>query len=323
MSAQHVVIRFTALCTLLAGAVQAQTPGARQTYPARSVQVIVGFPAGGSVDVMARHLIASLNSQLGQQFVVVNRDGASGTIGFAAVANAKPDGYLIGAGPTTPISNAPHLMKGIPYTVDSFEYVCQAFENVFALAVQAESPYRSLQELIAAARANPGKLSYGHSGVGTVPHFAIANFAQRVNIDVTPVAYRGEAPLLPDLLAGRLDFSGTAIASMVGRNIRPLVVFADQRHPAFADVPTSAELGIASLAPGLNGLFAPKGTPNDILQTLERACETATKSETYRSAARTLHQSVVFLNRAAFAKRTAEDYRVKAELVKTLKISAE
>lgn len=308
-----------AMAMLLAYALPAP---AQTAYPARPVQVIVGFPAGGSVDVMARNYIAVLSAQLGQQFVVVNRDGASGTIAFATLANAKPDGYTLGAGPTTPITNAPHLMKDIKYSLDSFEYVCQVFENVFTIGVPQNSPLRSIQDLIAAARANPGKLTYAHSGIGTVPHLAIASFALRVGIEVSAVAYRGEAPLLPDLIAGRVDFGGPAVSSVAGRpQLRALGVFADYRHPAFPDVPTFAEMGVPTLPPGLNGLFAPKGTPVEILQTLERGCEAVTKSDTFRAAAQKLHQPVVFLDRAAFAKRAAEDYRIKAELVQTLKIN--
>lgn len=302
----------------------ASSPYAQSAYPAKPVQVIVGFPAGGSVDVMARNYIAVISAQLGQQFIVVNRDGASATIAFAALANAKPDGYTIGAGPTTPITNAPHLMKGIKYNLDSFEYVCQVFENVFTIGVPQDSPLRSIQDLIAAARANPGKLSYAHSGIGTVPHLAIASFALRVGIQVSAVAYRGEAPLLPDLIAGRVDFGGPAVSSVAGRSqLRALGVFADYRHPAFPDVPTFAELGIPTLPPGLNGLYAPKGTPVDVLQTLERACEAATNTESFRAIAQKLNQPVVFLDRAAFTKRAAEDYRIKAELIKTLDISAQ
>ena len=155
---------FIALATFHAAPACAQT-----LYPARPVQVIIGFPAGGNVDVMARVLVAAMGDDLRQQFVVVNRDGASGAIGFGLLANATPDGYTLGGGPTTPISIAPHLMKDLKYGVNSFEYICQSFENVFTIAVPAESPLRSINDLMTAARANPGKLTYGHAGVGTVP----------------------------------------------------------------------------------------------------------------------------------------------------------
>jgi len=295
-------------------------PAAYGAYPTKPVQVIVAFPAGGSVDVMARNLAASLSSQLGQQFVVVNRDGASGAIGFSRLAGASPDGYTLGAGPTTPISIAPHLMKDIKYGVESFEYICQTFENVFTIAVPADSPLHSINDLIAAARAAPGKLSYGHSGVGTVPHLSIANFAYRTGIDVIAAPYRGEAFMLPDLLAGRLSFGGAAVASIVGRNVRVLAVFADRRHFAYPDAPTFAELGMPSMPPGLNGLFAPRGTPREVLGALERACEQATRSDSFRTAAQRLNQPVVFLRGAEFAEVARKDFRYKGELIKALGI---
>ncbi len=292
-------------------------------YPARSVQVIVGFPAGGNVDVMARNLVAAMSAQMGQQFVVVNQDGASGTIGFARVAAAKPDGYTLGAGPTTPISIAPHLMKDINYGVDSFEYICQSFENVFTIAVPAESPFHSINDLVAAARANPGKFSYGHSGVGTVPHLSIANFAYRTGLQLIATPYRGEAPMLPDLISGRLTFGGPAVGTIAGRNLRVLAVFADRRHPAFPDAPTFSELGMPSMPPGLNGLFAPKGTPPQIVAALERACEQATQSESFRNAAQRLNQPISFLKGPAFAEVARPDYRYKGEIIKALNIRTE
>src|SRR5215471_775656 len=160
---------------LALGALAVCAAHGQTSYPVRPVQVIVGFPAGGVVDVMARNLVAAAAAKFSQPFVVVNRDGASGTIGFGQLAGAQPDGYTLGAGPTTPISIAPHLMKSVKFGVDSFEYICQSFENVFTIAVPLDSPFRSIADMIAGARATPGKLSYGHSGVGTVPHLSVAN----------------------------------------------------------------------------------------------------------------------------------------------------
>jgi len=296
---------------------------AQANYPSRPVQVIVGFPASGSVDLMARRGAAEMANLLGQNFVVVNRDGASGTIGFSMLASARPDGYILGGGPTTPISNAPHFMKGLKYTVDSFEYVCHTFENVFAIVVRPESPFKTLQDLLATARANPGKLNYASSGVGTVPHLAVADFAHRQKLSLSHTPYRGEAVMIPDLISGRVDFSGTSIASVIGRGLRPLGFFGEERHSAFPDIPTLQELGIPSLPGGLNGFFAPKGTPEPILSVLESSCEKMTKSESFLEAAKKLNQRVKFLGRREFARKTSEDYRLKAELVKTLGLAAQ
>jgi len=304
-----------ALLAAGAGTCQAQTG-----YPSRPVQVIVGLPAGGSVDVMARNLVAAVSAQLGQPFVVVNRDGMSGTIGFGAVAAARPDGYTLGGGPTTPISVAPHLLADVKYRVDSFEYVCQSFENVFTIAVPLDSAFHSMADLVAAARTSPGKLAYGHSGVGTVPHLSVANFLHRTGIDISAVPYRGEAAMLPDLVAGRVQLGAPSVALAVGQKVRVLAVFADSRHPAFPEAPTFTELGMPSMPPGLNGLVAPKGTPREVLAVLERACERAVQSEAFRAAAQKLSQRVAYLSGAQFAARAQEDYRYKGELIKALKI---
>ena len=298
-----------------AGAARAQS-----AYPSRPVQVIVGFPAGGSVDVMARSLVAVISAQLGQPFVVVNRDGMSGTIGFGALAGARADGYTLGAGPTTPISVAPHLLAEVKYGVDSFEYVCQSFENVFTIAVPLDSPLRSMAELVASARANPGKLAYGHSGVGTVPHLSVANFLYRTGIDISAVPYRGEAALLPDLVSGRVQLGAPSVALAVSQKVRVLAVFADSRHPAFPEAPTFKELGMPSMPPGLNGLFAPKGTPRATLAALERACERAVQGESFRALAQKLSQRLAYLDGAQFAERARADSRYKGELIKALKI---
>ncbi len=303
---------------LLAGEAGAQT-----AYPLKPVQVIVGFSAGGSVDVMARTLVNVISAQLGQPFVIVNRDGASGSIGFGQLANAQPDGYTLGAGPTTPISIAPHLMKNIKFGVDSFEYICQSFENVFTVAVPFDSPFRSMNEILAAARASPGKLSYGHSGVGTVPHLAVANLVYRSGIDVPAIPYRGEASMFVDLVAGRIPFGSPSVALAVGQRVRVLAVFADSRHPAFPEAPTFSELGMPSMPPGFNGLFAPKGTPREVLAVLERACERAVQTESFRSTAQRLSQRIAYLNGAAFAERAATDYRYKGEVIKALDIKVE
>jgi tripartite-type tricarboxylate transporter receptor subunit TctC len=307
------------LCTTtLVVAAQAQTP-----YPQRPVQAVVGFSAGGTVDVMARALVASMSAILGQTIAITNREGAAGTIGFGQVAAAAPDGYLHAAGPTTPISIAPHLMKNLQFNAESFEYVCQSFENVFTVSVPLNSPHRTVADLIAAARANPGKLAYGHSGVGTVPHLSVANLASRSGVDMTAVAYKGENPMMPDVISGRLDFGALSVGATIGQKVRVLAVFADGRHPSYPDAPTFAELGMPSMPPGLNGLFAPKGTPRAVMATLEKACEQAVASESFRAAAQRLHQRVAYLPGPVFAERTVADAKYKGELIRALGIRAE
>ena len=136
-----------AAVALALGAVSANA----QSWPSRTIEMMIPFPAGSGVDVIGRSVASALSAQLGQQVVVTNRDGASGTIGFNALAAATPDGNTIAFGPTTPIANAPYLVKGVRYQVDSFDYICQIFENAFTIAVAPQSRFKSAQELIAAA----------------------------------------------------------------------------------------------------------------------------------------------------------------------------
>jgi tripartite-type tricarboxylate transporter receptor subunit TctC len=184
----------------------------------RTIEMIIPFPAGSGVDVIGRSVAAALSEQLGQQVVVNNRDGASGTIGFNALAAAAPDGNTIAFGPTTPIANAPYMVKGARYQVDSFDYICQIFENVFTLAVAPQSKFKSAQELIGAARENPGKLTYGHAGNGTIPHLSVENFADALKLKFQPVPFRGDAPVLPTLLKGDIDFGAPAVSTIHGQN---------------------------------------------------------------------------------------------------------
>ena len=206
-------------------------------------------------------MASAISQQTGQNVVVLNRDGAAGTLGFGALAAAAPDGHTIAFGPTTPIANAPYLVKGVRYNVESFSYICQVFENVFAIAVGPQSKITSAQELLAAAKANPGKLTYGHAGLGTIPHLSMENLAEALNHKFAAVPFRGDAPLVPALLRGEVDFAAVGVSTIRPQpSIRPLAIFSDKRHPAYPDVPTVKELGVAtSVPPGHNGLFAPRG----------------------------------------------------------------
>jgi tripartite-type tricarboxylate transporter receptor subunit TctC len=295
-----------------------------QNWPTRPIEVIIPFPAGGSVDVIGRAVATAISEELGQQIVVSNRDGASGTIGFNALASAAPDGYTLGAGPTTPIANAPYLMKGVRYGVDSFEYICHVFENAFTVTVAPQSKFKSAQELIAAARENPGKLSYGHSGNGTIPHLAVANLSDELKLNFQPVPFRGESAVMPTLIKGDIDFASVAVVTVRGQTVRPLLVFSDARHPALAELPTARELGVTtSVPPGHNGFFAPKGLPAGIKAALERACANAVKRPSVQRALENAGQTLHYLTSEQFRALITADYKFKGELIRRLGLAAQ
>jgi tripartite-type tricarboxylate transporter receptor subunit TctC len=294
-----------------------------QPWPARGIEMIVSWPAGGGVDVMARTIANAMSAELGQNIVVANRDGAAGTIGFNVLAGATPDGYTVGGGPTTPITNAPFLVKGARYDVDGFEYICQYWENVFGIAVPKASPFKTAQELFAAAKASPGKLSFGHAGNGSIPHLAQENLAEALGLKFQAVPFRGDAPMLPVLLKGELDFAPTSLASIRGLDLRVLAIYADKRRSDYPDVPTAKELGVPhSVPPGHNGVFTPKGTSAEIRAKLESACEKAVAKPQVRQAADNAGGGVTYLSGPQFRAQTVSDYAFKRELIRRLGLEA-
>lgn len=296
---------------------------AAQSYPVKPVTVVVGFAAGGSVDLLARAVAEEMSVQLGQRFVVQNRDGASSTIAMSSVLAQPPDGYTLAGGAATPFTHVLHVLKDKPFTPDQFEFVCQTFRNEFSVAVRAESPIRSFGDLLDAIRAQPDKLSYGHSGNATAPHLAAVELLQRTGLRAIDVPYKGEAAAIPMLLGGTNDFAILSVTAATAQRerIRVLAVFSEKRVPFLPDVPTVGERGIAlGTHAGLNGLFAPKGTPREVLRALEAACEKAVKSE--RFAQMTARYSTVpgYLDTAAFTRLVLEDHRQKGELIRLLPV---
>jgi tripartite-type tricarboxylate transporter receptor subunit TctC len=274
-----------------------------QTYPARSVQMLLGFSAGGSVDIMARGVAEEMSALLGQRFIVVNREGASGVVAMSAVAGAAPDGYLLATGPATPVTNSPHVQDKLPYRLDSFEYVCQTFRNDFTVSVRSDSPYKTLAGLLDAARKAPGKLSYGHAGHASIPHLAAVDLLQKAGTTALDVPYKGDAAMLPSLLGGQVDFGIPSVLSAAGQKerLRVLHVFGPPHQ-------------------GLNGVFAPKGVSKEVLKTLENACEKAVKSAKLADLAKRYHSSPDYLGSVDFARVVANDYRIKGELIRNLAI---
>lgn len=286
----------------------------------RNVEVILPYAAGGGVDAMGRAFAREASQLTGQNWLVVNRDGGAGTIGFTALTRAAADGNTLVFSPASPLTNSPFLLKAMPYRNEQIEPVCQVFENVFTIAVRQDSPIKSMQDLVARAKAAPGKLSYGHAGNGSVPHLGVAAVEKELGIELNPIPFRGDAALLPQLMGGQLDFAAPALSSITGKGLRVLVVLAEKRHPAMPDVPSLADLGYPSVVPGLNGIYAPAGTPLETIAKLQNLCQKVLESDGFKQAAQSLQQVPAFLSAQQFKTRIQKMYRLHSDLVPRLNL---
>jgi tripartite-type tricarboxylate transporter receptor subunit TctC len=231
---------------VIAALVVSVTVAAQATWPERPVQLIVPFPAGGGVDVIARPFAELWSDMLHQPVVVIPRDGAAGTIGTAAVAAAKPDGYTFAFTPNGPITAQPHVIPSLSYKHDDLVPVCQLFAVQYVLAVRADSPYKTLSDLVATAKAQPGKLTYGFGGIATTPHLAISQLAIAANIDMLDVPFRGDPQAIIALRAGEIDSAMLNVGGAKAQGFRSLATFAEARQGEIPETPTVKDLVILS-----------------------------------------------------------------------------
>jgi len=264
------------LRALLAVALLAVIPAHAQEWPTKPVRMIVPFPPGGGTDTVARPLAAKLAQILGQQVVIDNRGGAGGTIGAAAAAKAAPDGYTVllysvhGAVAAAAYKTLPYdLQKDlVPVTTAAI------FPDVLVAASRV--PAKTLPELIAWAKANPGKLNCGSAGNGTSRHLSCELFNAAAGVNATHVPYKGTGPAMQALMGGEIDWVLEALGSAAGQiragTIRPIVVTSAQRSPAFPEIPTAIESGLAGFEiTSWYGLWVPAGTPAPIVRKLHDA----------------------------------------------------
>ncbi len=244
-----------------------------QAWPARPIRMIVNFAAGGSTDVIARSMSSRLSETLGQQVVVENRVGVGGNIGLEAVAKAPADGYTLLHSSDGTILINPHLYKMSVDVARDLDPVAPTARAAIFFVVRPGLPVKSLAEFVAYARANPGKLNYGSAGNGTLQHVAAEMLMREAKIQVTHVPYKGSQQALVDLLGGQIDFTfdlGAAIPHIKTDKVRLLAVPGNTRSPIFPDTPTMAEAGTNVNITWLSGVYAPAGTPREIVTRLNR-----------------------------------------------------
>ncbi len=256
-----------------------------QDYPVKPVRLVVGFPPGGSNDIVARHLAPKLSEVLGVQVVVENRPGANAIIGTDYVAKSAPDGYTLTLASVSPLVISPFTYSKIPYdTIADFAAITTVAMTPEVIAVHPSMPVKSLKELIALAKAQPGKLDFASSGNGGLPHLVIELFKTTAKVNVQHVPYKGAGPALTDLLGGHVQ--GIAVDFPVlyphikGGKLRGLAVASKSRNPLLPDMPTSAEQGLPALfAVNWFAIMAPAKTPRPIVDKLHAALVNAATSQ--------------------------------------------
>ncbi|MBN8291832.1 tripartite tricarboxylate transporter substrate binding protein [Rhodobacter sp. NTK016B] len=256
--------------SLVAGAAWAE-------YPERAVTAIVPFPAGGSTDTMGRAAAEVMSGILGTDIAVTNVGGGAGTVGTAQIARARADGYTIGVIPAAPLINQPH-MRETPYGLEDFTYICGLFHSPQALALAPDSPFSSLAEVVDYARANPGQLTYGSPGPGSLPHLAMEQFLDEVGVEISHVPFQGDGPGVTALMGGHIDMYMAIFSNVPRYELNAVAIFADERVAAAPDVPTSIEEGFTTTASWWGGLFGPANMPEDVRATLEDACQQTAES---------------------------------------------
>src|ERR1700722_16366989 len=256
-------------------------------YPEKMVRIVVPFAPGGGTDVVSRTLAHEMEKDLGKSVLIEKKPGAGTIVGTQAVATSKPDGYTVLMGTFANAVN-PSLNAKLPYDPHKdFAAVALIARSFNIVVVNPKSSIRTIADLIAAAKANPGKMTFGTFGAGTSAHLAGELFKDMAKVDLTAVPYKGAAPGITDLIGGQIDVMFTTVASAASLvesgQLRAIAVTSAERSPAFPQVPTVAEAGVPGYAAeSWYGLFAPAGTPTEVIDRLNRSAASAVESEAFK-----------------------------------------
>lgn len=294
-----------------------------QVFPSKTVRVIVPFAAGGPADTIARIVSEKMATLLAKPVVVENRPGSGGVTGVALVAKAEPDGHTIGISATGALAISPALQDSMPYDVfKDFHFVTQLVEVPSLLVVNPGVPAKSLNELVALAKAQPGKLNFGSAGLGGTTHLGVELLKSSAGIDLVHVPYGGAAPAVTDLLGGHVQLMFADIPVLIGNveagKLRALAIGSTTRAPSFPDIPTTAELGFPQVvAQTWYGMIAPVGTPPQITAILHKAATDSLQSAEVKE--KLTQQGAIMVG------STSEDFAkyVKAELEKWGRVGRE
>ncbi|AHV93820.1 Bug family tripartite tricarboxylate transporter substrate binding protein [Bordetella holmesii] len=259
------------------------TSASAQSWPTQPIRWIVPYPAGGGADVVARSVASGLEKPLGQTIVVENRPGAATIIGATAIAQAEPNGYMVGTADTGTLAFNPSLYSKLSYDPSKFSYVGGIARFPLLLAVNANSPFKTVEDVLQAARKEPGKLTAASAGAGSPHHLALELFKQRAHVNLLHVPYKGAAPAIQDLLGGQVDVMfidlAAGLPNVKAGKLRVLAAATPERLKALPDAPTMAEQGVPDFtAYAWQGLVAPAGLPQPVKDKLSAELEKTIRS---------------------------------------------
>jgi len=296
-----------------------------QAYPTRPITMIVPWPAGGSTDRHLRTLAEIASKHLGQTIVVENKPGAGGTLGPGQMAlTAKPDGYTIAQFPMGML-RIPHMQKTQWNPLTDFSFIIGVSGYTFGFTVKADSPYKSFNDYIEAARKNPGKVDYGSTGIGTSPHLLMEELAANAKVQLVHVPYKGNADLQQALLGGHVQAQSDATGwdkFVDSGQMRLLVTFGDKRTKRWPDVPTAKDLGYGVVSSSPYGLVGPKGMDPAIVKTLHDAFKKAMDDPKHMEVLGQLNQEVWYRNGDEYLQWAKETYAKDKALIERLGLAA-
>lgn len=300
-----------------------------QGYPSKTIMMVVPSAPGGSTDFAARLLTEMLGNSLGKSFVIENRGGASGNIGNKAVAQAAPDGHtLLMAYSGYQVANKTLFKSPGWDPIKSFAPIAMVMKAPHVVLVKKDLPVATLGELVAYGKANPGKLTYASSGIGSIQHIGDEQLKRAGGFDMAHVPYRGAGPAMNDLIGGQIDLFITTPPSAVGqlqaKNVKGLAIAAPQRHPMLPDIPTQAESGIANFdLTAWFAVYAPAGTPEPIIQQLAGAIEKVVKSKEFKDKVEAQGAYAVFAGPAELGEFTKQELDYWSALITNAGIKVE
>lgn len=309
---QRPVTRRQLLATAAAVAAPALLPAhvlAQDKFPNRPIKLIAPWPAGGSSDGVMRAFADSASKALGVPVVVENRPGAGGTMGAAAMVGAAPDGYTLTQLPLG-IYRLPHMQKMSFDPVADITHIVCLTGYTFGIACTADAPFKTLKEMVAYAKANPGKLEYGHTGTGTTPHLAIEEFSDKAGIQLNPIPFKGSAEIMQAILGGHIRvMSGTTefAPHVQSGKLRLLATLGSKRNKAFPDVPTVKESGWDTITESPFGIGGPKGMDPGVVKVLHDAFRKTLEDPAVQATLDKFFMPTIYMSTAdytAYAERT-------------------